>query len=244
MTTASTVTTALGPSWLDSTNLIESFGGFALAGIALVIFAECGLLLGFFLPGDSLLFTAGLLISTGVLHQQLWFTCLVLTLASIAGNVTGYWIGHVAGPAIFSRPDARLFKVEHVDRTRAFFDKYGAPAIVLARFVPVVRTFITVMAGVAKMRFRDYLAYSTLGGLIWASGVTIIGHALGGIDWVRVHIDSILSGIEVLLLGIVVVSVGVPLMIEFRRRRRAGRAAESGETDRPTADVATDDPLR
>jgi membrane-associated protein len=112
------------------------------------------LLIGFFLPGDSLLFTVGLLISQGVIGTPLWLACLLMTLAAIAGNVVGYAIGARAGPAILSRPDSRLFKQSHVDKTRLFFDTYGNRAIVLARFVPIVRTFITVVAGVAGMSFR------------------------------------------------------------------------------------------
>ena len=229
------MTAALGPSWLDSSNLIESFGGFALFGLALVIFAECGVLLGFFLPGDSLLFTAGLLISTGVLHQPLWLTCLVLTAAAIAGNLTGYWIGHLAGPTVFSRPDSRLFRHEHVERTSAFFDKYGAPAIVLARFVPVVRTFITVMAGVARMRFRQYALYSALGGLLWATGVTVLGYFLGNIDFIREHIDLILVVIEFIIVGIVVVTAVIPFGLEALRRRRNPGWRDTATTHAPVA---------
>ncbi|MDQ3105600.1 MAG: VTT domain-containing protein, partial [Actinomycetota bacterium] len=167
--TAAAVTTALGPSWLDPSELIGTFG---LVGILVIVFAECGLLLGFFLPGDSLLFTAGLLVTTGALDQPLWLVCLLIVLAAIAGNLTGYAIGRKAGPAIFERPDSRWFKAEHVDRTYAFFDRYGNRAIVLGRFVPIVRTFITVMAGVGKMDFRRYALYSTVGGILWGGGVT------------------------------------------------------------------------
>ncbi len=126
---------------------LESLGPWALLGILLIVFAECGLLIGFFLPGDSLLFVAGLLVATGFIDTNIALVCLLITIAAVAGNIVGYWIGRKAGPTIFSRPDSRLFRQEYVDRTQHFFDHYGARAIVLARFVPIVRTFITVMAG-------------------------------------------------------------------------------------------------
>ena len=144
----------LGIDWLDPQYLLEHFGGFALWGAALVIFAECGLLVGFFLPGDSLLFTVGLLVAQGDIEHPLWWCCVVLTVAAIAGNVCGYLIGRQAGPRIFQREDSKIFKQKYVEQTTEFFDKYGNRAIVLARFVPIVRTFITVMAGVGRMGLR------------------------------------------------------------------------------------------
>jgi membrane-associated protein len=209
---------ALLPSWLDATNIIESLGGFALAGSALIIFAECGLLIGFFFPGDSLLFAVGLLISTGTMDTPLWLACVVLTIAALAGNLCGYWIGRKAGPAVFRRPDSRLFRQEHVDRTHAFFEKYGARAIVLARFVPIVRTFITVMAGVGRMDFRAYATYSTIGGVIWGTGVTIAGYYLGKIDFIA-------ENVEALAVLIVLISV-IPIVAEIARGRRAASQAD------------------
>jgi membrane-associated protein len=210
-----TVPMLLGIDWLDPEYLIEAFGEYALWGIALIVFAECGLLIGFFLPGDSLLFTAGLFIAKDYMDQPLWLACLVLTVAAVAGNVTGYWIGHKAGPAIFSRPDSRLFRQEYVDKTFAFFDSYGNRAIVLARFVPIVRTFITVLAGVGKMHFRRFIVYTGVGGVLWATGVTVLGYFLGQIDFVH-------DNIEAMLLLIVLVSV-LPIAVEMWRARRAGR---------------------
>ncbi len=206
---------ALGPSWLDPENLIRSLGPYVLVGLCLIVFAECGLLVGFFLPGDSLLFTAGLLVATGVIDAPLWLVCVLLVVSAVLGNVVGYWIGRKAGPPIFNRPDSRLFRREYVEKTQAFFDKYGARAIVLGRFVPIVRTFITVMAGVGQMDARRYLTYSVLGGVAWAAGVTLLGHWLGQFAFVRENIDLI-------LVGVVVLSV-IPLIVEFVRARRAGR---------------------
>jgi membrane-associated protein len=204
--------TALGPSWLDPNSLIDSFG---LLGILAVVFAECGLLVGFFLPGDSLLFTAGLLVRRGTMSQPIWLVCLLITVAAIAGNQAGYMIGRKAGPAVFSRPESRLFKQEYVDKSYAFFDRYGARAIVLARFVPIVRTFITVTAGVGRMHYRTYLTYTVIGGVLWGTGVTLLGYALGGVDLIANHI-------ELILIGIVALSV-VPVWFELRRARSRHR---------------------
>ena len=230
---STTAVLALGPSWLNAQTLLEQFGSFALWGAALVIFAECGLLLGFFLPGDSLLFTVGLFVggSTGfAIHQPLWLCCLVLTVAAFLGNVVGYEIGRVSGPAIFRRPDSRLFKREHVDRTVAFFDRHGSRAIVLARFVPVIRTFITVTAGIGRMDRRRYLTYSGIGALLWATGVTVLGRLLGTIAFVRAHI-------ELMLILVVVLSV-IPIGVEYLRNRR-GRGGSGG--GRPAVGHGTGD---
>jgi membrane protein DedA with SNARE-associated domain len=230
-------TLALGPSWLDPATLIESMGSFAFAGVLLVIFAECGLLIGFFLPGDSLLFTLGLLIATGTLDVPLWVACTGVSIAAILGNLVGYWIGYKAGPAVFSRPDSKLFKHEHVERAHEFFERYGARAIVLARFVPIVRTFITVTAGVARMNPRVYATYSTIGGVIWGVGVTLLGYFLGQIGFIRDHIDLILTGAVLFIVAIVVLSA-VPVGIQLlRARRNAGTA-----TDDPAERDAAGDP--
>src|SRR3954447_20505305 len=142
--TAPTVSSVSG--FLDPTHLINTFG---LVGMMAMLFAECGLLVGFFLPGDSLLFTAGLLVAGGLV-APLWVVLLLLPVAAVAGNLAGWWIGRKAGPAVFDRPDSRLFKRRHVEQPREFFDRNGGRAVVLARFVPVVRTFTTVMAGAAR----------------------------------------------------------------------------------------------
>jgi membrane-associated protein len=218
---------ALGPEWLDPQNL-ERFGTAAFWIAMGIIFAECGLLVGFFLPGDSLLFMIGLFIASGVIAIPLPVACLLLTIAAVAGNLTGYWIGHRAGPPLFNRPDSRLFRHEHVEKTHAFFDRYGARAIVLARFVPIVRTFITAMAGVGRMDFGTYALFSTIGGVLWATGVTVAGYFLGSIPFVADHI-------ELILLGIVAVSV-IPIAIEAIRHRRDARhvAAEVAAAIDPT----------
>lgn len=209
------VAPALGPSWLDPQTLLDTLGPWALWGAAAIVFAECGLLIGFFLPGDSLLFTVGLLASTGVLGQPLWLACVVLTVMAFLGNVVGYEIGRRTGPAIFSKEDSRLFRKEHVDKTVAFFDKYGTKAIMLARFVPIVRTFITVTAGVGQMDRRKYLTFSGIGGVLWATGVTVLGSLLGRFAFVN-------NNLEAILLSIVLISV-VPIVVEYLRERAKAR---------------------
>ncbi|MCW2635505.1 MAG: conserved rane protein of unknown function [Blastococcus sp.] len=195
-------------AFLDPSHLINTFG---LVGIMAVLFAECGLLIGFFLPGDSLLFTAGLLAAGGLI-APLWVLLVFLPVAAIAGNLVGWWIGRTAGPAVFQRPDSRLFKAEHVERARAFFERNGARTILLARFVAVVRSFATVMAGVARMDFRRFALHSALGGILWASGITVLGYWLGHVAVVRDHV-------ELFILGIVALSL-VPVVIEGLRGRR------------------------
>jgi membrane-associated protein len=212
---------ALGPSWLDPEQLLRMLGPYVLAGLCLIIFAECGLLVGFFMPGDSLLFTAGLFVANGLIDAPIWLVCALLTICAVAGNVVGYYIGYQAGPALFNRPDSRLFKREHVARTHAFFEKYGRRAIVLGRFVPIVRTFITAIAGVARMNPRVYITYSVIGGIAWATGVTLLGFWLGRIAFIRDHI-------ELILIGIVALSV-LPIAFEATKARR--------RNDRPAGTV-------
>ena len=204
------------PSFLDPEWLISTFG---LIGILAIVFAESGLLIGFFLPGDSLLFTAGLLVADGTyLHQPLWLMCLLVSIAAVAGDQFGYLFGRRFGPALFRRPDSRLFKQENLTKAQDFFRKYGARSIVLARFVPIVRTFTPIVAGASHMHYRTFLIYNVTGGTLWGCGVTTLGYFLGQIAFVK-------SNIEFILIGIVVVSV-VPIGIELlRSRRRANREA-------------------
>jgi membrane-associated protein len=205
---------ALGPEWLKPDTILQWLGPWALVGLAVIIFAECGLLLGFFLPGDSLLFTAGLFVASGAIATPLWAVCILLVVAAVLGNACGYWIGRSAGPAVFDKPRSKLFKPQHVAKTQEFFDRYGNRAIVLGRFVPIVRTFITVMAGVGRMDARRYLTYSLIGGVAWAAGVTLLGYWLGQFGWVK-------SNIELMLIVIVLVSI-LPMVVEVLRARRSG----------------------
>jgi membrane-associated protein len=213
--------TALGPDWLDPetllNNFLDRFGTLAFVAVLVVVFVECGLFM-FFLPGDSLLFITGLFVSTGQLGVDLWLACVLLIIAAIAGNVVGYWIGAALGPRVFSNPDARFLKQQYVEQTHEFFVKHGPKAIVLARFVPVVRTFITLMAGVGRMDFRTYLLYTTIGGILWAGGLTALGYFLGGVPVVQ-------ENLEIVALAIVVLSI-LPAVYEWMKSRRGRERPE------------------
>jgi len=195
----------LNPEWLIST--------FGMFGILVAVFAESGLLIGFFLPGDSLLFTVGLLIADGrYLHLPLWLACVLISAAAVAGDQVGYLFGRRVGPRLFSRPDSRLFKRQNLERAAEFFRRHGARSIVLARFVPVVRTFTPIVAGASRMPYRTFVWFNIVGGVLWGSGVTILGYFLGQIAFVHAHI-------ELILIGVVAVSL-VPIGVEVLRARR------------------------
>ena len=202
--------------FLDPRELLVTFG---TIGLFLIVFAESGLFFGFFLPGDTLLFTAGLFAARGDLSLPLILVgCFI---AAVAGDQVGYLFGRRVGPALFRRPDSRLFKQEYVERAQAFFDRYGSKTIVLARFVPIVRTFAPILAGVGKMNYRTFVTFNLMGGLFWAVGVTLLGYFLG----------ELIPDIDTYLLPIVAVifllSV-TPIAIEWLRRRRAGKEATRG----------------
>ncbi|MDO0926461.1 VTT domain-containing protein [Streptomyces sp. TG1A-8] len=216
------MTLALGPSWLDPNHLLDTYG---IWGLLLVVFAESGLLIGFFLPGDSLLFTCGLLITSHQLDFPLWGAIALICLAAVLGDQAGYMFGKKVGPSLFNRPDSRLFKQENVTKAHEFFEKYGPKSLVLARFVPIVRTFTPIVAGVSGMRYRSFLTFNVIGGVLWGAGVTLLGSWLGNIGVVK-------NNIEAILILIVLVSV-VPIAIEFLRARgKSGKAApqEPGPT--------------
>jgi membrane-associated protein len=223
---------------LDIKELIDSLSPYGEIVLWLIIFAETGLLLGFFLPGDSLLFTAGILAGQGKLDIALVVVgCFV---AAFVGSEVGYVIGKRLGPRLFSRPNSRLFKQDYVERTKAFFDKHGPRTIVIARFVPIVRTFTPVMAGVGEMEHRTFTIYNFLGALLWAVGLTLLGYALG---------DAIGADIDTYILPIIVVIVGISLIppfLEWRKARREGHgpvseAAAAAEAAELHQDLVTDD---
>ncbi len=204
---------------LNPDHLINTFG---LAGLLVIIFAECGLLIGFFLPGDTLLFAAGLLIATGKWDVPIGLVAVLAPVAAIAGNLVGYWIGRNVGPKVFDRPRSRMFRPEYVQRSEAFFDRFGGVTILLARFVPIVRTVATVMAGVSKMRFALYAVYSVIGGVIWAAGVVLVAYWLGHIKFVR---DTVEPLIDPVLVGVVILSL-LPVTLHYLRSRRRPRGNE------------------
>lgn len=229
-------TLALLPDWLNPENLLQSLveglGPWAFWAVVFIIFAECGLLIGFFLPGDSLLFITGLFIAQGFIDINIWLAAAILAVAAVLGNVVGYWIGMKVGPPLFDRPDSKLFKKEYVVKTHGFFEKYGAKAIVLARFVPIVRTFITAIAGVAGMEFRKYLLYSAIGGTLWAAGITLLGYFLGNVPFVK-------DNIEIMILAVVFISI-IPIFIEYLRHRSESKGAPGPEEASAQAQVDGD----
>jgi membrane-associated protein len=182
--------------------------------LAAIVFAESGLFFGFFLPGDSLLFIAGFLSSdTGGGHlPALPIVALVTVIAAIVGDQVGYWFGAKVGPAIFDKPQSRFFNPAHVQRAHAFLEKYGPRTIVLARFVPIVRTFAPIVAGVGKMNYRTFVVYNIAGGILWGAGVTSLGYFLGEINFVK-------ENIEIAIIAIVFVSV-LPVVFELWKHRR------------------------
>ncbi|MFD0720051.1 MULTISPECIES: DedA family protein [Streptomyces] len=206
-------TLALGPEWLSPDYLISHFG---LIGILVIVFAESGLFA--FLPGDSLLFTAGLLVANGeYIKQPLWLVCTLITIAAIVGDQVGYMIGKYFGPKLFNRPNSKLFKRENLDKAHEFMEKHGPKAIVLARFVPIIRTFAPMVAGAGSMKYRTFLTYNVIGGVAWGTGITVAGYWLGQIDFIKENIEPI-------LIGIVLVSV-IPVVIEVLKARKEGKAA-------------------
>jgi membrane-associated protein len=201
-------------------------GTYGTIGLLLIIFAECGLLIGFFLPGDTLLFSAGVLVAINdpsINLPAIGLLAILLPIAAVIGNVTGYYIGWQAGPRVFHRPNSRMFRPEYVTRSSAFFERYGTSTIVVARFVPVVRTVATVMAGVSRMRFAKYLIYSIVGGILWADGVLLLGYWLGHISFVR---NTIAPKIDYILLAVVVLSI-LPTLIHLWRTRKS--ASDPGD---------------
>ena len=192
--------------------------------LAAFVFAESGLLVGFFLPGDSLLFFAGFLSSDagGNLLPALPWVALTCALAAILGDQVGYMIGKKFGPTVFDRPKSRFFNPEYVVKAEAFFAKHGSKTIVLARFVPIVRTFVPTVAGAGNMHYRTFLTYNIVGGVLWGAGITTLGFFLG-------EIDAVKNNIEIAAIVIVGVSV-LPIAVELLRHRKAAKAAIAAAT--------------
>ncbi|MBT2446682.1 VTT domain-containing protein [Streptomyces sp. ISL-43] len=218
-------TLALGPEWISPEYLIGHFG---LIGILVIVFAESGLFA--FLPGDSLLFTAGLFVASGTISQPLWLVCTLIVVAAILGDQVGYMIGKVFGPKIFNRPQSRLFKRENLDAAHDFMEKHGPKAIVLARFVPIIRTFAPMVAGATAMKYRTFLMFNVIGGVLWGAGVTVLGYQLGQFEVIKKNIEPI-------FIGIVLISV-IPVIFEVLKARKEKKTAGEGG-EQPAAE---DDP--
>ncbi|KQS98898.1 VTT domain-containing protein [Cellulomonas sp. Leaf395] len=216
MTTALTAAgpvAALGPDFLDPQYLIDSFGPWVLLGIMAIVFIEVGLLFPI-LPGDSLLFTAGALVAQESLEIEIsiWALCLILIATAYAGTQTGYLIGRTLGPRVFSKPDSRFFKQRYIDQTYAYFDKYGGRTLIVAQFIPFVRTYASVAAGVGRMPYRHFALFNAIGVVLWAGGVTLLGYLLGNITFIK-------ENIEALLILVVFMSV-LPVIVEVWRKNR------------------------
>jgi membrane-associated protein len=184
----------------DLQELIKWAGVF---GVAAIIFAESGLLIGFFLPGDSLLFTAGFLVQIGVLPFNIHLLVFILFVAAVLGDSVGYTFGRRVGRKLFDRPNSRLFKQDHLAKAEAFYEKYGGKTIIMARFIPVVRTFAPIVAGTAKMHYRTFLSYNIVGGILWAAGITYLGYFLGDVFTNRLGLDIdqvILPAVAIIIL--------------------------------------------
>jgi membrane-associated protein len=204
------------------TPLLYTLGPLAIFLVMAVVFTETGLLVGFFLPGDSLLFLAGALVASHVIALPIWVLGAGVFVAAVAGDQLGYLIGRRFGPKVFSRPDSRFFRHENAERAQAFFARRGALAVILGRFVPVVRTFVPVVAGVGKMPHRTFTALNVVGALTWAVGIVTVGFFFGGIAFVAAHI-------ELITITIAGVSI-IPAALEVLRRRQGTRSCEVTET--------------
>lgn len=192
-------------------NLVDFIKAAGYTGLFAVVFAETGLFLGFFLPGDSLLFVAGFLASQGFLN--IWALIILLFVAAVTGNILGYAFGHKIGPAIFTKEDSLLFKRAHVVKAQKFYDEYGGKVVMLARFIPVVRTFAPILAGVAKMDKSVFLFYNVAGALVWTFGLTLLGYVLGN------SVPNIDHYLLPIVGGIILVSV-LPGVVHYLQEKR------------------------
>lgn len=198
----------------DIVALIQAVGYLGILGI---VFAESGVLVGFFLPGDSLLFAAGLLASQGLLN--IWILIIFIPIAAILGDNFGYWFGAKVGPKIFTRENSFFFHKKHIERTRAFYAKYGNKAVVLSRFIPVVRTFTPILAGVGQMPYKTFLAYNILGGILWGVGMTLLGYFLGSI------VPNIENYLLPIILAIIVISFS-PIIFEVIKHKKGDHSTD------------------
>ncbi len=234
--------------WLDPAAIIDGAGSWALLVVCFIVFAETGLLVGFLLPGDTLLVISGLLshpseaLPHGVFGISVWWVALAIALAAFVGGEVGYLIGHKGGPAVFERKESGLFSRKNVERTNAFFEKYGGLTVILARFVPIVRTFAPVAAGVGHMAWRRYSLYNLIGAMLWGFGLTMFGYLIGFIPPVASFVEHY---IDLILLTAVGGTAIVTLWHYFSERRAVRREIAAGAattTDAETAEELTLEP--
>ena len=187
-------------------------GGLAL--LLFVIFAETGLMIGFFLPGDSLVFVSGLLCGTkpDLLGIEIYTLVLSMSAAAIIGNITGYYFGKKAGPALFTKDDNVIFKKRYIEITRAFYERHGGKSLVLGRFLPIIRTFAPILAGAIGMDFKKFMVYNIAGALLWIPSLSLLGFFLGEIFWVE-------NNIEWIVIGLVIITI-IPVIQTYRKERK------------------------
>ena len=233
------VHTALIP-WLDPSVIIHSVGPWALLVVCAIIFAETGLLVGFIFPGDTLLVISGILTATDlVFGLQIWWVCLFIAIAAFLGGEVGYLIGNKAGPAIFERKETGLFSIENVKRTNKFFERFGPLAVILARFVPVVRTFAPVAAGVGHMNYRRYSLYNAIGAALWGGGLTFFAYLIGFITPVANFVEKYIDIILILAVVVTVIPALVHYLLGLRKSRRNAKAeaADPGLAEREAVEA-------
>ena len=227
--------------WLDPEYLLSAFGPWAVLGVCVLVFAETGLLIGFLFPGDTLLIITGILAATNpdALGMPIWLIAILISIAAFAGGELGYLIGHKVGPRIFERRESGLFSVANVNRTNAFFERFGPTAVIIARFVPIVRTFAPIMAGVAHMSYRRYSLFNAIGAVVWGMGITLLGFGIGHIPPVA---DFVSSYIDLILLGAVLATV-IPIAGHYFHGVHQAKKAE-GESEPADPPAASDLPGR
>ena len=216
-------TSLLTTGSIPGLDLVDVIIGFGILAIIFVIFAESGLLIGFFLPGDSLLFTAGVLYHADKLPGNLPLPfiafLILLFIAAVLGDTVGYWFGRKTGPRIFKKPDARLFKQGHIKKAQEFYEKHGGKTIIIARFIPIVRTFAPIVAGTAKMNYKRFLAFNIVGGFLWTFGVTSLGYFVGAaFKAAGLDIDHVLLPIIALIILLSVAPPAIHILKDKKRR--------------------------
>lgn len=229
--------------FLDPNAIVQSFGPWALLAVCVIVFAETGLLIGFIFPGDSLLVITGLLTFTGTMTDEgngiripIYLVALAVGISAFLGGELGYLIGHKLGPRVFERKESGLFSRANVVRTNQFFERFGGAAVILARFVPVVRTFAPIAAGVGHMSYRKYSLYNIIGALLWGAGVSVGGFLLG---YIKPLADFVSEYIDLMLLAAVVVAV-VPAAVHYIRAARKAHKDREAETEQSDEGVALD----
>lgn len=200
-------------------DLVEFIKMVSIIGVAAIIFAESGLLIGFFLPGDSLLFATGFLINAGFLHINIFVAVFIVFMAAVLGDSVGYTFGRRLGPRLFRKADARFFKQEYIQQAQAFYEKHGGKTIIIARFIPVVRTFAPIVAGASKMEYRKFISFNLIGAFLWAAGVTFAGYLLGSVfQRAGIDIDTVLLPIIAIILVISILPPAIHILREKKNR--------------------------